>query len=181
VRARDALLSPTIVSQGLTAGDARGLDLQRYVPDGCWAEQVRVPTENAISIGSIDEREAPAWATLGAYLVPYGGLTAAGLEAGETVVVNGATGSFGSAGVADVRANGDPSSHRARTSWAGAARHGGAQRFRPRPSQRRRRARGGARGTVQSDGALPCIPVSGVAHQSKDRRVLDVAGRPLAA
>jgi alcohol dehydrogenase len=33
-------------------------------------------------------------------LVPYGGLLAADLAAGETVLVNGATGAFGSAGVA---------------------------------------------------------------------------------
>ena len=37
---------------------------------------------------------------LGVALVPYGGWLAAGLQAGETVLVSGATGSFGSAGVA---------------------------------------------------------------------------------
>jgi len=100
VRARDAHGAPTVILQGLTAGDARGRVLQTYVPDGSWAERVRVPTENAIRLGAIDESEAPAWATLGTYLVPYGGFAAAGLRAGEVVVVNGATGSFGSAAVA---------------------------------------------------------------------------------
>jgi hypothetical protein len=33
-----------------------------------------------------------------AYLVPYGGFVAADLQPGEIVVVNGATGAFGSAG-----------------------------------------------------------------------------------
>jgi alcohol dehydrogenase len=100
VRARDNAISPAVVLQGLTAGEPRGLGLQKYVPDGCWAERVRVPTENAVPIGAIDRQEAPAWATIGTYLVPYGGLDAAELKAGEIVVVNGATGAFGSAGVA---------------------------------------------------------------------------------
>jgi alcohol dehydrogenase len=100
VRSRDEPCAPTIVLQGLTAGDERGLRLHKYVHDGSWAERVRVPTENAIPIGSIDAAQAGKWSTLGTYLVPYGGLLAAGFQAGETVVVNGATGAFGSAGVA---------------------------------------------------------------------------------
>jgi alcohol dehydrogenase len=100
VRARDNAVSPRIVLQGLTAGDEGGLSLQKYVPDGSWAQRVRIPTENAIPLGSIDAESAPTWATLGNYLVPYGGFTAAALLAGEVVLLNGATGTFGSAGVA---------------------------------------------------------------------------------
>jgi alcohol dehydrogenase len=100
VRSRDGAGAPTIVLQGITAGDERGLKLQKYVNDGAWAERVRVPTENAIAIGPIQADEAPAWAMLGRSLVPYGGFVAADLRPGETVVVNGATGAFGSAGVA---------------------------------------------------------------------------------
>ena len=100
VRARDNAISPAIVLQGLTAGEPRSFGLQKYVPDGAWAERMRVPTENAVRIGAIESQDAPAWATIGSYLVPYGGLDAAELKAGEIVVVNGATGAFGSAGVA---------------------------------------------------------------------------------
>ena len=100
VRSRDNAGAPTIVLQGITAGDERGLKLQKYFGDGAWAERVRVPTENAIAIGSIAEDKAPVWAMLGRSLVPYGGFVAADLRPGETVVVNGATGAFGSAGVA---------------------------------------------------------------------------------
>src|SRR5690349_21028379 len=100
VRSRDNAVAPTIVLQGLTAGDERGLRLQQYVHDGAWAERMRVPTENAIPIGPIDAMQATVWSALGTYLVPYGGLVAADLQGGEIVVVNGATGSFGSAGVA---------------------------------------------------------------------------------
>ncbi len=100
VRARDNAVSPAVVLQGLTAGEPRALGLQKYVPDGSWAERVRVPTENAIPIGSIELPQAAAWATIGQYLVPFGGFDAAGLKAGEIVVLNGATGAFGSAGIA---------------------------------------------------------------------------------
>lgn len=100
VRSRDDALAPTVILQGLTAGDERGRRLQHYINDGCWAERVRVLTENAIAIGPIEAAQAPLWTTLAAFLVPYGGFVAAGLTAGETVVLNGATGAFGSAGVA---------------------------------------------------------------------------------
>jgi alcohol dehydrogenase len=99
VRSRDNASAPTIVLQGITAGDERGLGLQRYVHDGAWAQRVRVPTENAVPIGPIEREQAPLWSTLGRYLVPHGGFVAADLRPGETVVINGATGAFGSAAV----------------------------------------------------------------------------------
>ena len=100
VRSRDNALSPDIALQGLTAGSEGGLRLQRYFHDGAWAEQMRLPTENAVPIGDIDEKDAGRWCALGTLLVPYGGFLAANLQAGEIALVNGATGSFGSAAVA---------------------------------------------------------------------------------
>ncbi len=44
--------------------------------------------------------EAAQWCALGNMLVPYGGFLAAKLQPGETVLVSGATGNFGSAAVA---------------------------------------------------------------------------------
>jgi len=61
---------------------------------------MRVPTENAIRIGSLDDADAASWCAMGTYLVPYGGFLAANLQAGETVLVSGATGYFGNAAVA---------------------------------------------------------------------------------
>ena len=100
VRSRDNALSPDIALQGLTAGSEGGLRLQRYFHDGAWAEQMRLPTENAIPIGDIDAKDAARWCALGTLLVPSGGFLAANLQAGEIALVNGATGSFGSAAVA---------------------------------------------------------------------------------
>src|SRR5262249_54955580 len=62
--------------------------------------------ENAIPIGDIDPAEAPRWCGLGLLLVPYGGLLVARLQPGEGALLNGATGAFGSAGVATALAMG---------------------------------------------------------------------------
>jgi alcohol dehydrogenase len=99
VRSRDDVVTPDVILQGLTAGSQESLRLQRYYHDGSFAEQVRVPTENAIALGDIDPADAGRWCGLGRLLVPYGGLLAGRLLAGETLLVNGATGAFGSAGV----------------------------------------------------------------------------------
>jgi alcohol dehydrogenase len=100
VRSRDNVRSPDITLQGWVAAGEGGLRLQKYFRDGSWAERTRVPTENAIGIGAIDEADAASWCALGTYLVPYGGFLAANLQPGETVLISGATGNFGSAGVA---------------------------------------------------------------------------------
>jgi alcohol dehydrogenase len=76
------------------------LKLQRYFRDGGFAEQIRVPTENTVRLGAVEVADAVRWCALGSLLVPYGGLLAGALQPGETLVVNGATGKFGSAGVA---------------------------------------------------------------------------------
>jgi alcohol dehydrogenase len=100
VRSRDDTVSPEIILQGLTAGSQAALRLQRHYHDGAFAQQVRVPTENVSLIGAIDPADAGKWCALGTLLIPYGGLLAGRLLAGETLLVNGATGAFGSAGVA---------------------------------------------------------------------------------
>ncbi|WP_406137786.1 alcohol dehydrogenase catalytic domain-containing protein [Streptomyces sp. NBC_01089] len=100
VRSRDNARTPDITLQGLSARGDGGLRLQRYFHDGPFAEQIRVPTENAAPIGPLDPADAGLWCALQVLLVPYGGLLAAELRAGETLLVSGATGNFGSAAVA---------------------------------------------------------------------------------
>ncbi|TNC13627.1 zinc-binding alcohol dehydrogenase family protein [Methylobacterium terricola] len=100
VRSRDDARMPDIVLQGWSARGDGGQRLQQYHRHGGFAEQLRVPTENAIRIGPITEAEAGPWCALTTLLVPYGGLLAADLRAGETLLVSGATGHFGSAAVA---------------------------------------------------------------------------------
>lgn len=100
VRSRDDALAPDVTLQGLSARGDGGLRLQKFYHDGSFAQQMRVPTENAIPLGTIDSAEAERWTALTLLLVPYGGFLAANLQAGETVLVSGATGNFGSGAVA---------------------------------------------------------------------------------
>ncbi|WLA68884.1 quinone oxidoreductase family protein [Bradyrhizobium diazoefficiens] len=92
-------VAPDIALQGLTAAGAGGMLLQKHFRHGSFAERMRVPTENVKRLGAITSEEAAQWCALGTLLVPYGGLLAANLQAGETVLVSGATGNFGSAAV----------------------------------------------------------------------------------
>jgi alcohol dehydrogenase len=75
---------------------------QEHFGHGSFAQQMLVPTENAFPIGPIDSAQAGQWCALNLCLVPYGGLLAGNLQAGETILISGATGNFGSAGVAGV-------------------------------------------------------------------------------
>lgn len=99
VRSRDGGLTPDITLQGWSARGPGGLLLQHHFRDGPFAERMRVPTENAIPIGAIRDEDAPAWCALTTLLVPYGGLLAMELGAGETLLVSGATGNYGSSAV----------------------------------------------------------------------------------
>ncbi|MDI5969992.1 zinc-binding dehydrogenase [Streptomyces sp. SL13] len=100
IRSRDGVPTPDITLQGWSARGDGGLMLQRYFGQGSFAEQLLVPTENVFPLGDIDPADAGAWCAAHVLLVPYGGLLAAGLGAGDTVLISGATGNFGGAGVA---------------------------------------------------------------------------------
>ena len=100
VRSRDDAVNPDLILQGWTYRTEAALPLHRFYHHGSFAEQMLVPSENVTRIGDIEAADAGRWTALGRLLVPYGGLLAGDLKAGETLVVNGATGGFGSAGVA---------------------------------------------------------------------------------
>ena len=98
IRSRDD--AADTILQGWTYMTEAALPLHRLYHHGSYAEQMLVPTENVTRIGDIDPADAGRWCALSRLLVPYGGLLAGDLRAGETLVVSGATGGFGGAGVA---------------------------------------------------------------------------------
>src|ERR1700753_3350601 len=100
VRSRDDLQAPDIVLQGWSARGDGGRQLMRHYRHGAFASQMMIPTENAIPLGPLDEADAGRWCALDLLLVPFGGFTAVDLRPGETVLVSGATGNYGSAAVA---------------------------------------------------------------------------------
>lgn len=100
IRSRDLVNSPDQILQGWTYRTPAARPLHTYYHHGSFAEQMLVPTENVTPLGEIDAADAGRWTVLGRLLVPFGGLLAGDLKAGETLVINGATGGFGGAGVA---------------------------------------------------------------------------------
>jgi alcohol dehydrogenase len=98
IRARDN--ADDTILQGWTYRTDAALPLHRLYRNGSYAEQMMGPTENVTRIGDIDPKDAGRWCGLSRLLVPYGGLLAGDLQAGETLLVSGASGGFGGAGVA---------------------------------------------------------------------------------
>jgi alcohol dehydrogenase len=73
--------------------------LKEAWPDGTCAEMAHMPAAAATPLpASLTTVPAAKLAAIGKFAVPYGGFLRMGLQAGETVVVNGASGYFGSAG-----------------------------------------------------------------------------------
>lgn len=100
VRSRDDAISPDVMLQGWIAPGEGPQRLQAHFRHGPFAEQMLMPLENAVRLGTLDRADAGCWCALNTFIVPYGGLLAANLQAGETVLISGATGHFGSAGIA---------------------------------------------------------------------------------
>ena len=68
-------------------------------PDGTLAEYALMPVEAVTPAEGLDHLVATELATIPRYIIPYGGLLRGRLAAGETLVVNGATGAYGTAAV----------------------------------------------------------------------------------
>ncbi|WP_405163631.1 alcohol dehydrogenase catalytic domain-containing protein [Nocardia sp. NBC_01499] len=100
VRARDDALTPDITLQGWSSRGPGGAQLARYLHDGSFAELMRVPTENVYRLPARAALDPAQWSSLAVYTIVYGGLLAGGLEAGETILISGATGNLGSSAVA---------------------------------------------------------------------------------
>lgn len=88
-------VDPAQILIGLTRIGPDSAPVQEEWPDGTFAEYALMPASALTPAGDVLAPERLA--TLGKFTVPYGGFVRIGLQAGETVIVNGATGYFGSA------------------------------------------------------------------------------------
>jgi len=75
------------------------LKLQARWRDGVFAEMAHWPAACVTPLAGLDERPATELIGLAKLIVPYGGLQRSGLRGGDTIIVNGATGYFGSGAV----------------------------------------------------------------------------------
>ncbi|KAF9102776.1 hypothetical protein BGX29_004211 [Mortierella sp. GBA35] len=100
VRARDHPIKPDAILQGLIAF-GKGQELQKVWTNGAWAQEMLVPLENLTVIPqSLQVKYTPAELTsINNYAIPLGGLYP-NLRPGQTIVITGSTGMFGSSAVA---------------------------------------------------------------------------------
>jgi alcohol dehydrogenase len=86
---------------GLTATSPtpEALALQARWRDGVFAEIAHWPAACVTPLALLDDKAATELIGLAKLIVPFGGLKRTGLRGGETIIVNGATGYFGSGAV----------------------------------------------------------------------------------
>ena len=96
--ARENVDDPAQILIGLTAGAGSESMLADW-PDGTLAEYALAPVEAVTPLDGFEGADAAELAALSRFIVPFGGLLRGRLAAGETLVVNGATGAYGTAAV----------------------------------------------------------------------------------
>jgi alcohol dehydrogenase len=92
---------PPQILIGLTAmvTTPAALKMQMHWRDGVFAEIAHWPAACATPLVTLDERPATELIGLAKLIVPFGGLQRGGLRGGHTIIVNGATGYYGSGAV----------------------------------------------------------------------------------
>jgi alcohol dehydrogenase len=90
---------PAQILIGLTAFGADSAAVQADWRDGSLAEYALAPVATITPADGLEIFDAAQLAVLNRFIVPFGGLLRGRLAAGETLVVNGATGAYGTAAV----------------------------------------------------------------------------------
>jgi alcohol dehydrogenase len=96
--ARDNVEDPAQILIGLTASAGAEPVLADW-PDGTLAEYALMPVEAVTPAEGLDHFDAAQLAAVSRCIIPYGGLLRGRLAAGEMLIVNGATGAYGTAAV----------------------------------------------------------------------------------
>jgi alcohol dehydrogenase len=99
LRAAENVPAPAEILIGLTAMGPTTLAMQRDWPDGTLAELALVPAACVTPATRLERIPSEPLAALGKLIAPLGGLLRGRLGAGDVLIVNGATGYFGSAAV----------------------------------------------------------------------------------
>jgi alcohol dehydrogenase len=90
---------PARILIGLTGVSANSAELLATWRNGTLAEFAHLPAKTVVPVRGLENVSATRLAVLGKFAVPMGGLVRGRLAPGETLVVHGASGYFGSAAV----------------------------------------------------------------------------------
>jgi len=99
LRANEITTQPAQILIGLTGISADSGPMLTAWGNGTLSEYVLTHTSTVSALNGLEPRSVERLATIGKFIVPLGGLLRGRLAAGETLVINGATGYFGSAAV----------------------------------------------------------------------------------
>lgn len=99
ITARDNVKDPMMILLGITRNGDTALPAQLDWPDGTLAPYVLVPVETLTPLDGLENYSDAQLSAVTRFVVPYGGLLRGQLSPGETLVINGATGSFGASAV----------------------------------------------------------------------------------
>jgi alcohol dehydrogenase len=105
-RSSENVADPAQILIGVTSFGPDSEKVQADWPDGTLAEYVLLPASSVVPADGFEDMEATQLAAVSRFVIPYGGLVRGRLAAGETQIVNGATGAYGSAAVFVARAMG---------------------------------------------------------------------------
>ncbi|WP_223119819.1 zinc-binding dehydrogenase [Salinicola corii] len=95
--AGENVADPAQVLLGITSFGGPSTAMQADWPDGTLADYALWPVSALTAVEGLDAVPAEVLAAAARFAVPYGGLKRGRLAAGETVVISGATGAYGSA------------------------------------------------------------------------------------
>jgi alcohol dehydrogenase len=97
--ARENVPEPAQILIGVTSPGGIADEIQQAWRNGTLAEYALFPAANVTPLEGFEDFDLTQLAVITRCIVPFGGLVRGRLKAGETVIVNGATGAYGSAAV----------------------------------------------------------------------------------
>ena len=98
-RSSENVPDPAQILIGVTSLGRDSEKVQADWPDGVLAEYALLPASSVVLADGFEDMDATQLAAVSRFVIPYGGLVRGRLAAGETLIVNGATGAYGSAAV----------------------------------------------------------------------------------
>jgi alcohol dehydrogenase len=98
-RSSENVPDPAQLLIGVTSLGPESEHVQADWPDGSLAEYTLLPASSVVPADGFDDMPVEQLSAAARFVVPYGGLVRGRLAAGETLIVNGATGAYGTAAV----------------------------------------------------------------------------------